>query len=290
MIADLLSSAGMASKPKQPTQEDLRKHVLALVPEWSDHGLGRFHYLSGGYSNHNYRFEVNQQLYVLRLPFNASQPINRARELEFYQQFHERNPPGVIPQLVTLDPSSGSMISHWQTGPLLVDEPPGPDGVITYLRRLHDCLPATSRNYDPLALSKEFLRIGRPDPAIVKLADGLSWPLVSGQPCHNDLNPWNVIRSRRSHWMTLDWEWFGNNDPLFDLIALHQGLGWTADSLPGLAAELLGHTPEKIRVRNCLTVFWLREYAWAHAAREGGNYREEIAQQKRQAGDLLKTL
>ena len=25
-------------------------------------------------------------------------------------------------------------------------------------------------------------------------------------------------------WKTLDWEFFGLNDPLFDLVALHQGL------------------------------------------------------------------
>lgn len=280
----------MESLTKHPTQKELRECVLALMPAWSGYRLSSFNYLSGGYSNHNYRFEVDQQRYVLRVPFTAPEPINRGQELEFYQQFHLANPPGIVPQLVVLDPGSGLMISHWQEGPLLVDQPPDPDGLIAYLRQLHTRLPGTARHYDPVAVSRRFLRIGQPDATVVALAEQLTWPVEHGQPCHNDLNPWNVICSDHARWMTLDWEWFGNNDPLFDLVTVHQGLGWSVDNLPALAGELLGGAPEEIRVTNALKVFWLREYAWAHAALAAGNRREEIAEQKREAGIRLKAL
>ena len=182
------------------------------------------------------------------------------------------------------------MISRWQEGPLLIDQAPGSEGLIAYLRQLHDRLPATARQYDPVAVSRRFLRVGQPDKAIVGLAETLTWPIEHGQPCHNDLNPWNVICSEKDRWMTLDWEWFGNNDPLFDLITIHQGLDWSVDGLPALADALLGYTPEASRLTNCLKVFWLREYAWAHAALAAGNRRPEIAQQKHDAGIRLKRL
>ena len=289
-MTDLLCWVAMDTLPKQPTEKELRECVLALMPAWSGNRLSSFDYLSGGYSNHNYRFEANRQSYVLRVPFTAPEPINRGQELQFYQQFHQTNPPGIIPSLVALDPGSGLMISHWQEGPLLVDRNPNSSGLIAYLRQLHDRLPATARQYDPVAVSRRFLRIGQPDTAVVELAETLTWSVEYGQSCHNDLNPWNVICAEQDHWMTLDWEWFGNNDPLFDLVTVHQGLGWPVDSLHALAGELLGHTADEFRVTNCLKVFWLREYAWAHAAEAAGNKRSEIAQQKHDAVIRLKAL
>ena len=43
-----------------------------------------------------------------------------------------------------------------------------------------------------------------------------------------DLNPWNVIVTE-ARWETIDWEFVGNHDPLFDLITLHQGLNLPAE-------------------------------------------------------------
>ena len=46
------------------------------------------------------------------------------------------------------------------------------------------------------------------------------------QTTHNDLNPWNILCATDG-WRTLDWEWVGTNDPLFDLVTL--GLGVQVD-------------------------------------------------------------
>ena len=81
-------------------------------------------------------------------------------------------------------------------------------------------------------------------------------------------------------WVTLDWEWFGRNDPLFDLVTLHQSLELPRERLAELAAGLLGAPAEEARLRACLRVFWLREYAWAAAEIAAGDQRTEIAAQQ----------
>ena len=63
-------------------------------------------------------------------------------------------------------------------------------------------------------------------------------------------------------WVTLDWEFVGNNDPLFDLVALHQGLELPIESLTSLAHELTGEL-DSARLRSAFRAFWLREGGWA---------------------------
>ena len=273
-----------------PTQEQLKLLIGTLVPQWSDRKIGGWHYLSGGYSNHNYRFEIDHERYVLRAPGRISSSESRNREAKFYSAFRTQPSREQIPALIALDTSSGAMISRWQEGPLLIDQPTSPEAVCDYLNALHDILPGSDHDYDPLAVSREFLRHGEPEADIVQALAAMSWQPENPRPCHNDLNPWNVICCGPQPWVTLDWEWFGNNDPLFDLVTLHQGLGWEQESLYGMAAVLLRGSVSHHRLLTNLQVFWLREYAWAHAAIEGGSRRDEIVEQKRVAAERFRRL
>jgi len=91
-------------------------------------------------------------------------------------------------------------------------------------------------------------------------------------------------------WFTLDWEWAGANDPLFDLVALHQGLGKDDALLPSLAELLTGRSPEPGRLDACLTAFWLREFSWANAEIAHGSPRPEIALQRELGERKLRAL
>lgn len=264
----------------------LQRSVLALRPGWLAADLADFEYLPGGYSNQNYRFRHRGRRYVLRVPQRARPFVDRELEHAFYQS------PGrvLVPEIEAFDPATGVMISHWLSGPLLADIDVDPRALVRYVGSLHSGLPSCTRKYDPVAMARQQLSIGDPHASIVELATRLVWNPENLAACHNDLNPWNIIRLDGGKWVTLDWEWFGENDPVFDLVTLHQGLSLDDTILVELACELLGSSRSKnteSRVRDCLTAFWLREYAWAHAELASGNDRDEICEQIRVSSNKL---
>ena len=81
-------------------------------------------------------------------------------------------------------------------------------------------------------------------------------------------------------WRTLDWEFAGDNDPLFDLVCLGHGLGYDDAEMDVLAGAYLGvRAPATRRLLDTRIVFELREYAWARGQLALGSEREEVRAQ-----------
>ena len=265
--------------------------VRTLLQQPIEPGEIAFEYLPGGYSNENYRFSYQRSDYVLRVPNRPRPFIDRVLENQIYRDA----PPGIsFPGLVALDADSGNMLTFYEPGDLLADAPPSLAALAGYLRSFHAALPESSRVYDPLELSRIYLSQCDAPGKFSRLADRTWQPTVTST-CHNDLNPWNIIQSAPERWVTLDWEWYGNNDPLFDLVSLHEGLtlahsSFDERSLNELVTRWAEAQVEESRLERCLTAFWLREYAWARAERQQGNDREEIQIQIEAAADRLEAL
>ena len=266
--------------------EQLLGWICELMPSWAAEDIGGFRYLDGGYSNHNYRFTHRGHIYVLRAPHRQRPFVDRHLEHELLLA---RQVPAT-PEIIALDPASGRMISRWVQGHLLADLSPGPDQVVRYLRRLHADLPDAPRIFDPLAQARRYLEtVAAPD-WIFQLASRIVWPQGRMVSCHNDLNPWNVIQEPGGRWVTLDWEWFGRNDPLFDLVTLHQSLAFDDAVLGELAGALLQMEVGRSRLQACLATFWLREYAWAAAEIAAGDTRPEVLEQQLRGEERLRAL
>ncbi|MEM8769681.1 MAG: phosphotransferase [Pseudomonadota bacterium] len=260
--------------------------LTQLMPGWQRADVRSARYLSGGYSNENYAFDYQGERYVLRLPNRRRPYVDRVRELAFL----ESQSPLRRPELVAFDTASGQMLTRFVSGPLLSEVEPEIRALADYLSRLHRALPPGGRRYDPTALSREFLSNSTQPAIIESLLTGFFWKPLHVTGCHNDLNPWNVILPESGPWVTLDWEWYGDNDPLFDVVTLHQGLGLNDDSLRELLPGWSRRTVGAEELRDCQIAFWLREYAWAYAEQAHGNNRPEISEQRTTALSRLDAL
>jgi len=253
----------------------LLAEIARLCPEWSQAAVSHFLYLEGGYSNHNYLFTHDGNRYVLRAPFRARTSVDYGAELDLYRRLER----GVAPEVVAFDERSGFMISRWVAGDLLADSNVAPEALTAYLSSLHARLPSLARRYDPIDQARGHLEACSAPAWLERAAARLNWSPSSLVPCHNDLNPWNVIRTGDG-WVTLDWEWAGLNDPLFDLVNLHQGEDLGNEQLAAMARAYLGGPAGEQRLRDCLVGLWMREGTWALAEVAAGNDRPEIVAQR----------
>jgi aminoglycoside phosphotransferase (APT) family kinase protein len=251
--------------------------VCRLRPDWNAASLSRFIYLEGGYSNRNFRFDYDGKQYVLRVP----RVVRAAADRELERQIYAGGRPRSMAEVVAFDAATGHLISRWVAGRLLADLNVPGDELVDYLVRLHADMPPVERDYDPVAEARRHLESVSAPVWVEALAARLCWTPEARAVCHNDLNPWNVIRTPAGEWVTLDWEWAGRNDPLFDLVNLHEGAGLDQGALPRLAERYVGAPVRPARLHDCLTAFWLRETVWAMAEVASGNDRPEIREQQR---------
>jgi thiamine kinase-like enzyme len=267
-----------------------------LEPDWPLTEVENVEWLSGGYSNDNYAFEFAGHSYVLRVVRSHVRSVDRA----FERQLLEGPLAGLAPPLVAFRIPEGHMLTRRVHGSLLVDAAVGVDAMVDYLARLHSRMPSLERRYDVARVVTDDFTVAaeRDQPApqwAVQCLDALTPPRFS-TPCHNDLNPWNVVVTDAdpARWCTLDWEFAGDNDPLFDVLCIAAGLEWDAqqtDALIDAYFERRGQAlPERVRRRSAWFAYWLREFAWAFAQRSLGNTRPEIAAQLERSRSALARL
>ena len=244
--------------------------VGALLPHWHLDRIERIAYLPGGYANDNYRFEYEGAAYAVRI-VRRSGPARHA-EARFLAL-------PTAPDVVAFDPCGGDLVTRWIDGTLLVESAVAPAHAAACLRELHAQIPAGVARYDPLKAIRRDLDAAGPVAAAPAAALELGWAPAEICGCHNDLNPWNILQTGTA-WRTLDWEFAGDNDPLFDLVCLGHGLGYDDTEMDVLAAAYLD--VQDVAARRLLDtriVFELREYAWARGQLALGSEREEVRAQ-----------
>ncbi len=274
----------------ESARADIDPVLRTLLPDWSTEAVKVIAHLPGGYSHPNYRISHLGADYVLRIP---TSPANEG-DLRFEHQWLQSLPVGFGADVIAHDPQTGALLTRWISAPLLVEKNASTLELVDYLVALHGRMPALERRYDLLGLIDTWLRAS-PQPDVIKHARRtLQGSTENLRPCHNDLNPWNILCDPAG-WRTLDWEWVGLNDPVFDLVTLAVGVGVDLTVVPEMARRYLALMGEQIsdadgRVHAATQGFWLREYAWADHATHHGNHRVEVLAQRTAALQKIEEL
>ena len=282
-FAEALRSGGSPKASMDSHSFEGIAHLLsALLPAESETRPTRIEYLPGGYTNRNYKVQVGEATYALRV-VEGRQP--HAAEQGYLAL-------DIAPDVVAYDSTHGHLLTRWIAGDVVANAPMSVDEAAAYLAALHSALPLGPRRYRYAAEVGGFFaqaqQSGLLHQDVATAFERLRWRPSMLCGCHNDLNPWNIIRTTDGdpRFRTLDWESAGDNDALFDLAGLALGTDWPiSDALTCLDAYCerrpiaLPKAAREARFRDTLCAYRIREYAWAVAQLAAGNARDEIKAQ-----------
>lgn len=272
---------GTVDEEHDAHEEHARQVIRSLVPAWRDQSLDALHWLTGGYTNRNWRFCVDGRNYAVRVVRSLGPRPAEAVYLALPS----------APAVVAFDEAKGHLITEWIDAPTLAQATASTEETGIGVARLHGEIPAGIQRYDFHAVVAAYFRAAKDagclDARAATAFERLSWQPSRIKGCHNDLNPWNVLCAPDG-WRTLDWEHAGDNDPLFDVLGLCTCLEWDQETIwscVNVWSEAAGTPPPSSKhFHRTLTAFCIREYAWAVAQLAQGNDRPEIRQQ---AADYL---
>ena len=183
--------------------------------------------LGGGITNHNFKVEVDGEVFVLRLGGAKTDLLGIDRAVE-YAAGKRAFEAGVGPEVIAFVPEEGWLVARFIDGrPLPADEMPRPEvlrRVARALRAFHSARAIPGR-FDAHAVVEEYrakaeahgVRI----PGTYKDAREISERIHAARgpqpsvPCHNDLLNANFLDDGSIR--IVDWEYAGMGDRFFDL-------------------------------------------------------------------------
>lgn len=188
----------------------------------------------GGMTNKNYKIEIDNECYVLRVPGNGTGEMI-SREDEIKNAIYA-NEVGVDSELVYFNEESGIKISRFiENAETLSPEATKKQNnmimVCDILRKLHNYNRKMANDFDIYGKIEQYEKLANEVNAIFfndyyevkdkvlylkNIMDELDVKLA---PCHNDTIAENFIKSGEDKMYLIDWEYAGMNDPMWDLAA-----------------------------------------------------------------------
>ncbi len=232
---------------------------------------------------------------VVRLPhreLSSQQRVSFRWEVDYLHALGAQQAP--VCEVIGAHLPTGVLLTRWYEGQHLHQL--SGSGAAAWLPRIEGALaqlPPQTRRYDPLAQLQELDSI----PGWIRIlasscGNWLKSQAAQMQPCHNDLNPFNLLCSNAGEpaLIILDWEMAGLNHPGFDLVTAQLGLARERAGGYDRAIAALQHRLGQETVAWLLRCYWLREWAWAMSQLAEGNRLEAVQKQASLAFSELQML
>jgi thiamine kinase-like enzyme len=205
-------------------------YILQLIPEWSGTNAV-ISTLEGGITNQNYRVDIGQESFVLRVGGQSTHLLGIERERE-RQCTAIAAHSGIGPEVVPCHAAAGAevLLTRFIAGTTLSAEhassPEMLPRIVAAIKRYHDG-PAFPGAFSPFATVHAYQRLaferGVVLPATLPHALHLLAQIAAAtgsqqllRPCHNDLLAGNFIDEGHAL-RIVDWEYAGMGDLFFDL-------------------------------------------------------------------------
>lgn len=232
---------------------------LARIPMFAGLAPGAYEVERlGGLTNRNYRIDVAGDQYVLRIPGDGTgEYIDRKAE---EPNSRIAAAAGVNAEVIFFDTGDGVQVTRFIEGAVTMNAERFRDlGAVARaaraFRRIHDCGERFASEFELFGMMDEYLDLLKrkdawvPDGyrAVQKEAEAVRAALAAHPaprvPCHCDPLCENFLDTGSRMWI-VDWEYAGNNDPMWDLgdVSVEADFGPEQDAVL-MEAYFDGHPP-----------------------------------------------
>lgn len=244
--------------------------ALTTIPGW-EAASAQITELKGGLTNRTYHVRSGEKECALRISAVHTSMVlpHRSYELAILDQASKA---GVAPGVVYADVEKGILLTEYLPGPVWqatdLENPKAIETLVDILRRVH-ALPLCGSQTDLKSSATKYAEALQKSGGLHDFASRCV-DIINSVPvrdqlvcCHNDVVAGNIIGSTEVK--LIDWEYAGDNDPLFDLasiIGYHNFDRGRAQHLlsayaGGADAQLQECLAEQLRLFDALQWLWL---------------------------------
>jgi aminoglycoside phosphotransferase (APT) family kinase protein len=255
--------------------------LTAVVEEvWGRDAVVRASAITAGITNRNFRVDVGEESFVVRLAGRDTELLGIDRTAEF-EAASAAARAGVGPPVFAFLPERTCLITRFVDGDAVpasdLEIPDVLSSVVRAIRAIHG-MPALRSTFDPWEVVADHRRVAVERgvdlpvncaelmPRLGEIGDALGATRSPRLACHNDLLNANLIR-RGDSIVIVDYEYAGMNDPFFDLGNFSINNGISEDARARLLSEYFGDvTPwHEARLALMRIVSDFREALWGVA-------------------------
>ncbi len=206
--------------------------ILQRVPAFHNHAETKITFLSGGITNQNYRVDIGDASFVMRIGGAKTEllGIDRANEYAATKAAAEI---GIAPEVVDFIEPEGYLVTRFIRGRQVPLDEMRQEKTIheiaRTLKKIHALSPIRA-TFSPFNVVRDYDKLAREN-GVTTFPENYAWlrermavietafnhynavPVL----CHNDLLNGNFLRDEKNRIRILDWEYAGIGDLFFDL-------------------------------------------------------------------------